>query len=167
MEPYSEPEVVLQPVQIEIGGEPGDLAGVIEERRVQVAIDHDAPLPLQEQAVAIAEPPAAVATQVAAAAERRQHEVRNLLIAFQPCGLDETAQRDGPRLAQDREVLHHLVVHLLEAELVIVVLVVVERDAVEAAAARVVGGRTPVEADGALRVQVGDPAAKAGKRRGV
>ena len=38
MEPYSEPEVVLQSVQIEIRGKPGDLAGVIEERRDRALI---------------------------------------------------------------------------------------------------------------------------------
>jgi hypothetical protein len=64
-------------------------------------------------------------------------------------------------------VLDQLVIHLLEAELLIVVFVVVKRDAVEATAARVVFGGTPVEANRALRVEIGDPGAKAEKRRRV
>src|SRR6185503_14699250 len=101
MESRAEPEVVLQSVQIEIGGQSLDLAGVGEEHRIEIAIDHDAPLTLEQQAVAIAESPAAVPAQVATTAQRRQHEVRNLLIAFQPRRLDETTHRDDPRLAKD------------------------------------------------------------------
>ncbi len=68
MESNAEPEVVLQSVQIEISRQSLDLSGVGEEHRIQIAIHHDAPLTLQQQTVAIAEPPAAVTAQVAATA---------------------------------------------------------------------------------------------------
>src|SRR6187551_1385387 len=163
MESNAESEVVLQSVQVKIRSQALDLAGVVEEHRIQIAIHHDAPLTLQQQAVAIAESPAAVTTQVAATAQRGQHEVRNLLIAFQPRRLDETTHRDGPRLAKDREMLDDLVIHLLEPERIIPVCVIVERDAVETATARIVGGRTPIDADGGLRVQVGNPSVQTGQ----
>ena len=93
---------------------------------------------------------------VRAAAERRQHEERHLLTVLLDRGLDAAAEREHPGLAQDREVLDRLVVDHLEAERVVRVVVVVQRHAVEAAAAGVAGRRAPVEADRALRVKVGD-----------
>ena len=47
----------------------GDLAGIVEHRGIEKAIDHDSPLGLQQHAVAIAEAPARVAAQVRSAAE--------------------------------------------------------------------------------------------------
>ena len=74
------------------------------------------------------------AAQRGSAAERGQHEERDLLIALAERRLRQPAQRDDPGFAQDREVLDHLVVDLPEAELLIAVGVVVQRDAVEPAA---------------------------------
>ena len=59
VEADAEAVVVLQPVEVEVRRARGDLAGVVEERGVEVAVDHDAPLRLQQQAVLIAEAPAA------------------------------------------------------------------------------------------------------------
>src|SRR5262245_25897387 len=113
MEAHAESEVVLQTRQVEIPRVCSDLAGVIKEGCIQIAIDHDAPLALQKQTVAIAEPPARIAAQIASTAERGEHVVRNVLIVFETSRLRERMQRDRPRLTQDRKVLHDLVVHLL------------------------------------------------------
>ena len=78
----------------------------------------------------------------------------HLLIALAVRGPREAAERDDPGFAQDRKVLDRFVVDLLEAELLVPVGVIVQRDAVEAAAPRIAGRGAPVEPDGALRVQI-------------
>jgi hypothetical protein len=52
MEPQAEAVVALQPVEIQILGPRGDLAGVIENRGVEEPADADAPFGLEQQAVA-------------------------------------------------------------------------------------------------------------------
>src|SRR3954468_7093448 len=81
-----DPVIVLEIVEVQVAGARGDLAGVVEHRGVDVAIDHDAPLGLQLEAVAIAEAPARIRAQRRAATDRRQHEERNLLAALEPGG---------------------------------------------------------------------------------
>src|SRR5262245_50437335 len=54
---HTEPEVVLQPVEVELRDIPHDFARVVEKCGVQKTIDHDPPLGRQQHAVAIAEPP--------------------------------------------------------------------------------------------------------------
>ena len=141
----------------------GDLAGVVEHRRVDVAVDHDAPLGLQHQAVAIAEAPARIPAQRRAAADRRQHEERNLLAALQP------GRRHAPRNESTQasrrigHVLHRFVVDLLEAVEIVRIAEIVKGDAVESAAARVSGRRPRIDADRRLGVQVGDLRAEAGQ----
>src|SRR5204862_7875249 len=68
--------------------------------------------------------------------------------------------------AQDGEVLNGLVVDLLEAEGLAAVRIVVRRDTVEASAPGISGRRSPVEPNGALRVDVVRVGAKAGQHRG-
>ena len=55
-------------------------------------------------------------------------------------------EREDPVLAQDRDVLHDLGVHAVEAVGVVLVGVVVIRDLVEPAAPRVPGRRARVDA---------------------
>ena len=161
------PKSSLQAVEIEIRHARRHLAGVVEERQVEIAVDHDAPLRLQQQAVLIAESPAAVAAQRRAAAKRRQHEERRLLAVLLAARSARAPRNDEhPGFAQDRDVLDGFVLEHLEAEHVVPVVVVVQRHAVEAAAARVAGRRAPVEPDRALGVQVGDFSVEARKGRG-
>jgi hypothetical protein len=77
-------------------------------------------------------------------------------------GLDAAAERDGPGLAENREVLDRLVIDLVEAEIAAGVGLVVCGHAVVAAAARVARGGPPVEAHRRLRVDVGDVRIQAG-----
>src|SRR6185436_10076686 len=144
--------VVVRPGEIEIGHALRELSCVQEERWGHEAIDHDAPLALHQQAVAIAEAIALEAAQIVSAAERGQEEVRDLLAALELRGLHQPAERERPRLAQDRKVLDDLVVGLPEAERIVRVLVVVQGDRGVAAAPRVASASRgpPVEADRAL-----------------
>ncbi len=109
VEAKAEAEVVLQVLEIDVLRTGGDLAGVVEERNIEIAVDHDAPLRLEQQAVLVAEAPAAVAAQRRAAAERRQHEERNLLVVLLVRVLHPAVEREHPGLAQDREVRNRLV----------------------------------------------------------
>src|SRR5215831_18933519 len=57
MEADAEAVVLLHPVEIKVRRTWSDLAGVVEERRIEEAIDDDPPLGLKEQAVLVAEAP--------------------------------------------------------------------------------------------------------------
>ena len=145
------PKSSFKPVEIEIGRARGHLAGIVEERQVEVAVDHDAPLRLQQQAVPVAEPPAAVAAQRGAAANRRQHEERSLLAVL---ARSRSARGRGTRAPTSRAgsagaAMASYSSHL-EAEVVVWIAVVVKGGAEKAAAARVAWRRAPVDADRAL-----------------
>src|SRR5579862_3938945 len=116
VETDAETVVALQTGEVEIRLVRGDLAGVKEKRRVDKAIDHDAPLGLEQQAVAIAEAPGRKAAQRVAVAERRQHEEGNLLAVARIGGAGAAVQREHPGFASDRNVLNRLVVDLLKTE---------------------------------------------------
>ena len=163
VETEAEAVVVVQAVEVEILGPGRDLPGVVKEREVEVAIDHDPVFPLQQQAVLIPESIAAEAAQRRTAADRRQQEVRDLLVVLFGRVLHAGPQREDPRLAEDRDVLDRLVLHEGEPERVVVVAVIVHRGREEAAAARVVGGGAPVEANRALGMQVVDLRAQPGE----
>ena len=127
---------------------------VVEERHVEgQPIRNPPPLARQQHGVAIAEAPAAVAAQRAAAAERREQEVRDLVVVIER-RLQPAAQRDHPVLAQDRNVLHELGIEPVEAVGAVAIGVVMASDLVQPAAPRVVGGRPPVDRRGDRRVQV-------------
>ena len=64
---------------------------------------------------------------VESAADIRQHEERDLLAALVERGLGQRAERDDPGFPQDREVLDGFVVDLLEAEMLVPVVVIVQR----------------------------------------
>src|SRR4029450_11674782 len=55
MEARPEAVIVLQSIEVEIRGAGRDLAGIVEERHVQVAVDHDPPLGGGQTAVSVAE----------------------------------------------------------------------------------------------------------------
>jgi hypothetical protein len=143
-------------IEVEIRPAGSHLPGVVEHSGIEVPVRHDAPLRLQQQAVAIAKPAAGETAQRTPAADVRQHEEGNLLIVVGVGGLGTASERDHPGLPQNRKVLDDLVVDLAEAELRIVVGVVLQLDVVEASASRIASGRTPVEADQPLRVYVVD-----------
>src|SRR4030095_610950 len=73
VKPEAEAEVVLESMQVEFGPGRRNLPGVVEECHVEIAVDHDAPLRLQQQRVAIVKTPAAVTAQRRTAPERGQH----------------------------------------------------------------------------------------------
>src|SRR5262245_43097852 len=80
VETHADSPFFLQLIEVEVLSAGDDFAGVVEERQVEVTVDHDAPLRLQQQAVQIAEPPAAVRAQRGPSADRGQHEEGDLLI---------------------------------------------------------------------------------------
>src|SRR3954471_22567271 len=85
-----------------------DHACVVEKGHVdRHSIRDPPPLARHEHRVAIAEAPAAVAAQGAAAAERWQQKIRDLITIVER-RLQSTAQRDDPVLPQDGNVLHDL-----------------------------------------------------------
>src|SRR4029453_19192427 len=152
--------------EMEVRAARGHLTGVIEDRGVEEAVDHDPPLGLEQEAVQIAEAPTAEAPQVRTATNRRHHEERDLLIVLVERGLHPAAERDDPGLAQDRKMLDPLVVDLAEAEGIVPVGVVVERNAVIASASRIAWRSAPVEPNGSLGVEIGGRGAESRQRRG-
>src|SRR4030095_181763 len=146
MKTRSEADVALQPFEIEIRPTGRAFPSVVKHSGIEESIGHNAPLRLKEEAVLISEALALESPQRGSTADRGQHEKGNLLIVFGVGGLCETVERDDPGFAQDREMLDHLVVDLTEAEFLVVVRVVVERDAVKPTAPGVSLCRAPVEA---------------------
>src|SRR5262245_27552004 len=74
MEPYAEAVVALQPGEVEVRSLRRDFPGVIEERGVDEAIDHDSPLGLRDDPVLVAEAMAREAAQRRSAPHIRQEE---------------------------------------------------------------------------------------------
>ena len=161
METDTEAVVALQPVEIEIRAARGDFPGVVEDRRIHEAVGHDAPLRLKRQTVLVAEAVAGESAQRRSASHIRQHEEGHLLIGLAVGGPRDGAQRDDPGFAQDRNVLDRFVVDLPETEPLVLVGVIVQRDAIEAAAPGIPWRRSPVEPDSALRMEIRGLGAKA------
>jgi hypothetical protein len=147
---HPEAVVALHAVEIEIRPAGGDFARVVEHRGINEPVDHDAPFGLKDQTVLVAEAVAAESAQRGSTAHRGQHEKRDLLIALVQRRLGQPAERDDPGFAQDWKVLDYLVVELTEAEFLIAVGVIVQRDAVEPSAPGIAFCAAPVEAGGAL-----------------
>src|SRR6476661_3669484 len=63
VEPDADAEVVLQPVEVEVRRACRDLPCVVEERGFEIAVGHDPPFRLQQEAVLIAEAPARITTE--------------------------------------------------------------------------------------------------------
>src|SRR5207244_6994882 len=116
VETHAEAVVALQPVEIEIRLARGDLSSIVEERGVDEAVDHDAPLRLKSQRILVAEAVAGEPSQRGSTAYVRQHEERNLLIALAVCRARDATERNDPGFTQDRKVLNRFVVDLVEAE---------------------------------------------------
>src|SRR6476620_300479 len=63
VEEEAETVILLEAIQIQVGASSDDLARVIEHGGVEEAVDHHAPLRLQQQAVVVSEAPAGESAQ--------------------------------------------------------------------------------------------------------
>src|SRR4029077_18723265 len=127
---------------------------IVEERGVDEAVDHDAPLRLKSQTVLVAEAVADESAQRGSASHVRQQEERNLLTILAVGGPRDAVERDDPGFAKDREMLDRFVVDLPETQLLVLVAVIVQRDTVEAAPPGIAGRGAPLESDGSLRMPI-------------
>src|SRR5262245_62862665 len=167
MHTEAEAIVALQPTEIEIFLARRDFSGIVEHCGLHKTIDHDPPLRLKQQRVLVAEAMADESSEGVSTPQVRKHEERDLLAAFVIDGLGAPAERDDPGFAQDWKMLDHFVVSASKTEQLVLVGVVVQRDTVKAPAPRVTGCRTPVQPDGALRMDIGRLGTEAwqGRRR--
>ena len=154
MKANANPDVVFQTPKAQLIPLVRHFSRVVEEHHVdRESIGNPAKLPGHQETVPVAKPPAGIRPQRAAAAERRHQEVRNI-VAVVERRLHQPVQGNHPVLPKNRNVLHDLAVHPIEAVGFVLVGVVVIGDGIEPATTRVTRSRPPVHAGRGFRVQV-------------